>query len=308
MLVVARHVACNPCWRKLLPVATGWGLAVAILAGPVQSAGSQAESSASPTFEVASIKRHKPLSPDHDVCTLSNSPRKGTFYVTCVRLADLIKMAYLAPPYPTKVLGGPGWVRSDQFMWDIEAKADSATDQELLKLDPNQAMILKERMLRALLEDRFNLKVHREIRRLYSYVLVVGKKGPKFQQAKPPVSTSGGAAPAGSKRPVFSVRSQNGQTVMSGATTMPYLASFLSLQVGANVVDKTGLPGKYELNIHWSPQLRAEPPSAAPSAPEPVGPSIFGALSEQLGLKLESHKKVPASVLVIDRVELPTPN
>jgi uncharacterized protein (TIGR03435 family) len=148
-----------------------------------------------------------------------------------------------------------------------------------------------------LLADRFRVKFHTGTKELPVYALVVGKNGPKFQKAKAKGSIAMG----------------RGQ-LTAHSFSMVDLAAHLSNQVGRVVLDKTGLQGDYDVTLKWTPAERTPLPfGAGPMAqnalppPETNGPSIFTALQEQLGLKLESQKG-PVEILVIDHVEKPTPN
>jgi uncharacterized protein (TIGR03435 family) len=172
-------------------------------------------------------------------------------------------------------------------------------------------------MLQPLLADRFQLKVHTEVRDLPVLTLVIAKGGPKLHEAKP-----GDTYPNG-------LKDFNGQGGGPGMMLMrpgqltgqglplSSLARVLTQQLGSTVQDKTGLTGKYDLTLQWTPDRNG---SAMPGAPEPglqgpgsggstdaSGPSIFSAIQEQLGLKLESQKG-PVEVLVIDHVETPSEN
>ncbi len=150
-------------------------------------------------------------------------------------------------------------------------------------------------MLQVLLADRFKLALHREKRVISGYRLVLGKGGLKAQASAP---DSGSVGHSGRGR------------IDAEGCTMAQLALKLSEVLHRPVLDTTGVAGKFDLKLEWTPDdMQAKPPAAdqrAVSAPE-GGPSIFAALQEQLGLKLESNK-VPADVLVIDSVEKPSEN
>jgi uncharacterized protein (TIGR03435 family) len=173
-----------------------------------------------------------------------------------------------------RILDGPAWLGSTRF--DIQAKADSG--DQFKGLTGQQDRDLKRRMVQALLADRFHLKLHQETRTLPAYDLVVAKGGSKLQLSK-----------------------SNGQSFGVGRThftaeglTMTSIAEELSLITGRVVVDKTNLAGRYDLKLEWSTD---DAPATDNSAP-----SLFTAIQEQLGLKLESAKE-PIPVLVIDHVE-----
>jgi uncharacterized protein (TIGR03435 family) len=188
----------------------------------------------------------------------------------------------------TRISGGPGWIRAAKF--DVDAKSDPAIDSQLKALDSAPAREMKQHMLQVLLADRFALKVHQETRELPIYALVVAKGGPRFQ-----ASTINGTT----------IRNGNAYITVTGSDhTVALLAEQLSQTLGRVVVDKTGLDGRYELTLKWSTDETAAGPGATSAD---AGPSIFTAIQEQLGLKLESGKgRVP--ILVVDHLEKPSEN
>jgi bla regulator protein BlaR1 len=274
-----------------------------------RQAGSQTpNTSHSYEYEVASIK---PNSSGTNMVRLMFSPDGLT--ATNGTLQMFINAAYRIDD--NQISGGPSWLKSDHY--DIEAKMDSATADALHKLSEEQARIERQRMLQALLADRFKLTIHRETRELPIYALVIAKNGPKLQEAKP-----GDTYPNGIKGP--DGHAGAGMMFMSGRGSVTGqgipisdLVRFLSRQLGRKVEDKTGLTGKYDLTLQWTPDESqgamfkgpsSEPQgSASPPPPEATGPSIFTALEEKLGLKLESQKG-PVETLVIDHVEKPSEN
>jgi len=168
-----------------------------------------------------------------------------------------------------QVSGGPRW--ADTELFDIEAKATGPATTAELRL-----------MVRSLLEDRFKLKMHRESKEEAVFDLVVGKKGPKLT----PVDKAG-------------LGIGLGKTQLNGrGANMSGLASVLSSRVGHQVIDRTDLAGFYNFTLTWTPDDAAATES---------GPSIFTALQEQLGLKLEPAKGT-VEMLVIDGVERPSGN
>ncbi len=170
-----------------------------------------------------------------------------------------------------------------------------------------QMKTVREQMqqrLQALLAERCQLAIHRETKEQPVYALLVGKNGPKIQ----PVETKdGGAQP----RMMMGRGMVNGQGV-----ELQMLATVLSNQLGRPVLDRTGLKGHFDIRLEWTPDpgqsitpLGGAPPPGvqAPPPPDPNGPSIFTAVQEQLGLRLESQKG-PVEMIVIDRVEKPSEN
>lgn len=219
------------------------------------------------------------------------------------------------------IIGAPGWVKSNRY--DVQAKVspDDAPKLDKLKFDDRRSMILP------LLVERFNLKYHHETREMTGYALVVAKGGPKMKasevqppppDAKPPDSGAG-AKPGdpGAQRPQQRrmLRFMGpGHLEAEGSDTV-MLARVLSQQLGRTVTDKTGLTGNYDYKLQWTPDDAPPPMPGGPGGGAPhndngtdaVGPSLFTAVQEQLGLKLESSKGM-ADVIVIDHIDLPSEN
>jgi uncharacterized protein (TIGR03435 family) len=250
-----------------------------------------------PRFEVASIKLHPGIG---NLVHIQPLPG-GRLVVENFSLKFLIQTAYGADA--SQILGGPDWIGSDRY--DIEAKAEGNASGKLMT-GP---------MLQTLLEDRFKLSIHRETRQLPIYELTLAKSGVKMPPAKAgaciPFSMDSPPWPTpapGEPRPIFcgfrgfGVEGLNRKLEMPGVT-MTELASALSRsELRRKIVDKTGLAGEFDVHLIWSLDT---PSSADPSAA--AGPSIFTAVQEQLGLKLESAKG-PVEVLVIDHIERPSAN
>jgi uncharacterized protein (TIGR03435 family) len=289
--------------KNMLPaVCEAVGLAVAVLFGLLYATEIKGQTQADeaavklPAFEVASIKPDKSgtqmimfrLTPDG--INVTNTPLKM-----------LIQQAYGVEE--NQVIGLPNGLSSERY--DVEAKVDSSDVAKLHDLDPNQ----RTRMLQPVLAERFQLKVHRETRNLPVYELVLAKGGPKFHEAKPGDTYSNGIkGPDGHSGPGL-MWLQDGRLTCQ-AVGMTELTRILSQRLGHNVLDKTGLTGKYDLAMEWPPEDRPGPMSEGGeggNAAESSGPSIFTVIQEQLGLKLESHK-TDVEVLVIDHVEAPSAN
>lgn len=231
-------------------------------------------------FEVASIRAaNQDGNVDIDAV-------KGHFAAHNVTLKRLAALAYEIDP--RQISGGPGWVDSDSY--DINAKVPEEFVSQTHQLLPQ--------MIQSLLADRFQLAIHREPREASGYALVVDKKGPKMERAK-----------TDAKNPGF----HSGNTHLTAENvTMEGLANHLSRNrdIGKIIVDKTGLTGRFDFELNWTPERLALKPEASflgePKTSDDR-PSIFTALQEQLGLKLESVK-VPFSAVVIDRAEKPEEN
>jgi len=231
-----------------------------------------------PAFEVASIKPS--LEPPGSVVGIVETT--GRISAKNVTLRRCVRGAYGVPE--PQIIGGPKWV--DQDRYSIEAKANVPADGPELML-----------MLQTLLADRFKLVLHREQRTIPGYRLVLGKGGLKAEASSPDRGSVG--------------HSQRGRIEAEGCT-MAQLALKLSEVRHQPVLDATGVAGKFDLKLEWAPDdMQAKPPSvdqrAGNASEAGAGPSIFAALQEQLGLKLESGK-VPAQVLVIDSAEKPSEN
>jgi uncharacterized protein (TIGR03435 family) len=241
------------------------------------ASGLLAQSAPSPKFEVASIK---PSDPSTKGFRIQSAPG-GRLIATGVTVKFLIQQAYGVREF--QVLGGPSWL--DTAMFDLNAKADEETAGQ------KNASQLR---MQALLLERFQLRFAKETRELPIYHLVVAKSGPKMKEST--VGDEGRNMSLGRDR-----------LIVQGITTQ-MLAVQLSQRLERTVVDKTELTKAYDFTLRWSPEGQPLGPKDNESAPvDASGPTIFTALQEQLGLKLESTKG-PVEVLVIERVEKPTEN
>jgi bla regulator protein blaR1 len=255
------------------------------------------------TFEVASVKPHKS---DDQRVTMVAQPG-GRFTATNITLPFLIRTAYRLQD--DQISGGPDWLASDRF--DIVAKAeDSVPPTQLLS------------MIQTLLADRFKLALHHDTKELPIYALVLarsdGTLGSQLRRndcvrddTRRPTPPPDATQPP----PCGSISNGFGRLTLRG-TPLAQVLQFLSPAVNRVVVDRTGLIGNFDLDLTWMPNNL---PQRAPGTPadqpirvngvdvDPNGPSIFTAVQEQLGLKLESTKG-PVDVLVIDHVEQPAPD
>jgi bla regulator protein blaR1 len=299
--------------RVLLGAVGAAAVAVPLAFGFMHPALSQAEPDVLPDakFEVASIRPARAGDGRTMMMRLLSRPDDGRLYADNVTLKMLIHMAYQVQD--SQITGGPSWMDTDRF--DIQATADSALDAELRKLTPDQGRAVKERMLQRLLADRFQLTLRHETKELPIYSLVVAKGGPKL----PPTKVADDApGPDGVKAPggmggMFRSTGPGQITVERAPVSM--FAQFLARELNRTVLDKTGLTGRYDFSLQWTPDENEQPmgppgggprPEGAP-APQASGPSLFTALEDQLGLKLESQKG-PVDVLGIDHVEKPSEN
>jgi uncharacterized protein (TIGR03435 family) len=256
-------------------------------------------------FDVASVKGNK-----------SGDWRKGIgpapggrFVATNSPLRDLIGFAFgiSQDSLGFRIIGGPKWIDDDRF--DVVAKVDGTSTRQ----QTNE-------MSRALLVDRFKLAAHSETRDLPTYTLVVDSKRrfqlrrsavddaacqarrAAIQRREPVPPTSPGATPiCGTSRIIPG-------TITAIGSSMDSLTSSLTQFAGRATTNGTTLTGLYDFELTWTPeQMPRLPPDAPPLNIDPNGPSLFTALQEQLGLKLESTRG-PVDVVVIDRVEHPTPD
>lgn len=247
-------------------------------------------------FEVASIK---PSDPAASGMQIRMSPG-NLFTAKNATVKVLIQQAYEVRDF--QISGGPGWLDTERY--DITAKGHGTglSDDDVGKMTNEQRRPLEEQFLlelRALLADRFQLILHRETKELPVYTLIVAKNGQKLQAATDDAGTGGGLTMR---------RGSAGQTEMTGKNTpLSYLVKNLSNQLGRAVLDKTGLTGNYDFKMTFSPDPGPQQGPVNSGADqsagvETAGPSIFTALQEQLGLRLEAQKG-PVGVVVIDSVQ-----
>jgi uncharacterized protein (TIGR03435 family) len=256
-----------------------------------------------PSFEVASVKKNT----SGDSRANMRTQPGGRLIVTNARLKGLIAEAFgmAIPPslIDSRIVGGPDWIGSERY--DINAKAN--TEFKPSPDGPSRELLL---MIRSLLEERFKLKTHMETRELPIYDLVLaradGRLGPEMRK---PAADCDAAIAAGippprqpGEPPPCGLMGGPARTIAGGAT-MQQLAANLSVRLERLVFDKTRVAGRFAFNLAWTPDQipTADPPPGVPPI-DPNGPSLFTALQEQLGLKLEPAKG-PVEVLVIDSVE-----
>jgi uncharacterized protein (TIGR03435 family) len=141
------------------------------------------------------------------------------------------------------------------------------------------------------LAERFNLRLHREVRELPTFELVIAKNGPKLQKAEPQAT---GVPEIGSRH------------IIARSITIGGLCAALALDLSRTVVDKTGLDGTYQVQLEWGVNVD-DTPDARTTVPADAGPSIFTAIEEKLGLRLESRKTL-TNVLIVDSADKPLPD
>jgi uncharacterized protein (TIGR03435 family) len=280
----------------------------AIGACPTRAQSSTAQSSAGApaSLEVAWIKPHDPKSEGH-----RDNFARGRYTGRNVSVKTLIERAYGISDY--QLFGVPGWVNSETF--DIDAKVEDSAIPELQKLTPAQRTERIKLIFQAMLADRFNLKISHETKELPIYALVLGKNGPKLSATKLPPLGSERAASAAQQANRGSDVTGNGSdfTAVANGVTLAQLAAILAREpeVGGCVVqDQTGLSQEYDFTLRWTRENLSAPRGTETDAVVPAdssGPSLFSALQQQLGLRLEP-KKGPVDTIVIEHVERPSGN
>jgi len=220
-------------------------------------------------FEVASVKTNTSGSGSS-----RTSSTTGQLTITNRSLKELIEMAYTVQDFQ---ISAPDWLGSAKF--DIVAKIPAGAQKDQ-----------RPAMMQALLAERFHLAVHRESKEMPAYALVVAKSGPKLQQVEP-----GGTS-------MNDNESNNSRRITAERASMAVLAETLARIVEHPVVDRSGLQGVYSLKLQYTPD------NSKSDGPDAAGPSIYAALEEQLGLKLQTQK-LPVEIIVVDYVErVPTEN
>lgn len=295
-------------------------LGLPIAAGPQRE---QAKTPA-PTFEVASITRTPPIGNTGAIAIRLGELQGNRWIAEGITLLMLIRSAY-APQYQMQgqIVGGPSWLQSDRF--NVNARAEGMPTAEQARL-----------MLQRLLADRFKLVGRRERRELPVYALVLARSDGKLGRDLKPTDLDCQALRDTQKReassapsPAFTFKpgdapppcspmmmmSPTTMRIQSGGSSIAEIASMLSQQAGRPVIDRTGLSGYYTINVEFAREPGTGSPLGGPLPPDALAaggaatpsdvPSIFAAVQDQLGLKLEPRRDA-ADVLVIERAEPPT--
>jgi uncharacterized protein (TIGR03435 family) len=284
-------------------------IAVAICTAGLNAGQAPERAPAPSSFEAASVKANR----SGDSGSSTRRQPGGRFNVVNTPLRNLITLAYAIQGY--QLVDAPDWVSTERF--DIVAKLEGDPP-------PMPPGTLSDPMLvalRSLLTERFTLTIHRETRDMDIYALTMARAdrrlGPALKPSTqdcaawaargggpPPAAATGGATP-----PVMcGIRGQQGR-VLFGGSPLSMFATALAGPVGRVVVDRTGLTGAWDFELTFSgdPQRGLPSPGVEPPPDDPNAPSLFTALQEQLGLKLEATKG-PVEVVVVDRVERPAPD
>jgi uncharacterized protein (TIGR03435 family) len=237
-------------------------------------------------FDVVSIKPNESNDPSG-----TSDHKPDGIYAVNIPLTTFLYSGFTS----TRVYGAPGWLSSERY--DFEAKVAESD----LPAYQHASSAERDRMLRAVFEDRMKLKTHEETRQLPIYALVLAKNGSKLKVA--PAATQEREPPPGAMNQgsgLYLIFKSGGERQIIGqGASMAGLTEYLSYSFGIDrfIADKTGLTGEYDFTLNW----------ADPKDPDSSSLSIYTAIQEQLGLKLEPTKG-PVEVLVIDHIERPTEN
>jgi uncharacterized protein (TIGR03435 family) len=227
-----------------------------------------------PHFDVVAIRENN--SPGGEA---GMSLRHGSLQVNNLHLKSLITSAYGVRE--VSIFGLPGW--AEEARYNIRAKVTDADPRLLDDLSREQ----RRALMAAMLEDRFHLKLHEVTKNLPVYDLIVARGGPRFSER----------VDHGVEAPHVEVRRTEYRATDTSILGLSY---FLEEIVERTVIDKTGMTGSYDFHLQWTPDQTSAPDSDTP-------PSIFTALQEQLGLKLQSSMG-PVKTLFVDHVERPSEN
>jgi uncharacterized protein (TIGR03435 family) len=250
-----------------------------------------------PTFEVASVKANKSGTTQANI----GMPPNGVNLVN-LPLRGIIQL-FFQINQPSKVIGIPEWTITERF--DINARAAGPITADERRL-----------MMQALLSDRFKLAARKEKREVTVLALMLnradGKLGPNLIENKECIPPGAAAAqtetPAPAKQQVCGPKTGGAGRFLLVGQTMQQFTSLLALALGRTVVDKTGLTARYDIDLNYAPERQLPPGVEVPGTPaDPNGPSIYTAVREQLGLKLEQQKD-QEEVLIIDHIERPNEN
>jgi uncharacterized protein (TIGR03435 family) len=258
-----------------------------------------------PTFDVTSVK-------PNPTGGRTGAIQPGRFAQSAVTLQQLVRMAYGT----NEIVGGPGWIDSERF--DVEGRGSFDLSGFLPGPDGSPPQVYL--MLQQLLADRFKLVVHKATQQRPVYALVTARRdqqlGPRLSRstfdcdALLAATVQSGRLPAPASQaagPRCAVGGTPGH-LMADSIDMSRLASVLSASTDRVVIDRTGLPGRFNVELQWTPDaLGPAPPPNAGAAATDAPPALVTAIQEQLGLKLDAVT-APIEVLVVDSADHPTPN
>jgi uncharacterized protein (TIGR03435 family) len=258
-------------------------------------------------FDVTSIK---PFDPKAKMSMLGFRYTADGVQAQSISVPMMIRAAYggfAKLPTDDAVIGVPDWAKNS--LYAVEGKMNTVQVADFAKLTANQQELARQRMLQALLLERFKLQVHPQSKSMPDFDLIVVRTGPRLHQGD--TNPEGVKGPDGKPLPGSYLRMFGMGKIAAQGFTMEAFAHFLMQPqngLGRPVVDKTGLTGKYNFTMEWTPDP-AFTPRAAPGPvgglpPDPSGPSIYTALEEQLGLRLKPSTGT-FDLVVIDHVEPP---
>jgi uncharacterized protein (TIGR03435 family) len=284
-------------------------LTIAVLLGTAPQAAQKPEPS-EPQFEVVSIKPNRSGDPGLRFAVQPG----GRSAWTNTTLSTLIDLGYQRSAFDRReTLDAPDWIYKDRFDVIMVAPAGAALN------DVNGFPGPLFAMMRAMLADRFQLRAHNEVRERPVYALVMARADKRLGARMKRVAgdcteemkrmVAGGPMPPGGPPCAFGGGPGPGRLI-GNTVTAAMIANALAPQVGRPVIDRTGLSQSFNIDLEWVPDIVARGANGAPIPGTPAGgdgASIFTALQEQLGLKLESTR-APVDVLVIDRAERPSEN
>jgi uncharacterized protein (TIGR03435 family) len=244
--------------------------------GQIPASGSADGSKPIPRFQVATIK------PSRSNESRTMQVQGNRFATTGTSLIDLLKYAYALQEQ--EIVGGPKWLKTQKFnlVGDPETQTRPSSDEF-------------KKMVQNLLADRFHLTAHRETRDLSVFEIVPAKGGPKLSRSTRPPD----GIPAVGYAP--------GQLSAANATMADFATFLQRFVTDRPVIDGTGITGKYDLTLRWTPDDAQTEGSRQGGDTNNSYPGLFTAIQEQLGLKLQEEKR-PAQVFVIDRVDMPSEN
>jgi uncharacterized protein (TIGR03435 family) len=280
-------------------------LAISMVVGALQLRAQASQTTDTPlsSFEVASIKQ------DHsadDTMSIHTAPDR--FTAINVTAQFLIEFAFNMQPFQHS--GGPGWIASDKY--DIDAKEEDSFGAKLEQLPASQRVDQIRLMVQSLLADRFKLRVNHQTKEHAVYTLVVTKNGPTFSKTTvTPRDLTGSNAPSPTAQGKGVWQTGRGQLSVN-QSSIGVFAIWLSRQpeISSVVLDQTGLKGNYDFDLQWTPdqgQIPGGQASDGTFSPNSYGPSIFAALQDQLGLRLEKTMG-PMDTIVVESIEKPSPN
>jgi uncharacterized protein (TIGR03435 family) len=278
-------------------------VALAIIGAVVlttQHGGAQQAAPTIQAFEVATVKLNRSGEGRPRQIVL---PRAGRLTLTNIGVRELIQYAY-GVPFPSLVLNVPEWTKTERV--DVVAKAPSPAPVTVL-----------QRMLQPLLAEYFKLSAHRETRDMDVLAMVLatpGRLGPQLKESLDAcddiVGTPGGfaRAPEGARneRGACGILPGGAGRIVARGLDMPGLAAYIGMSPGRMLIDRTGLTGRFDVDLTYTPSIFAsDAPGRRGSPPpgvDPTGPPLITALQEQLGLKLQPMR-APIEVVVIDHAE-----